>query len=586
VLWKMTDDTVRTSQWVFLWIVSSAGFLSLWLSGRLRAMANSPILAPLACVGVAAIVLPAFAFRVPAAAADSLGILSGLAVAAMSVVLLRERRNLRASVSILTVSALMVASYAFLQYVGADVFRWAYSYGGQRPFATLGNPNFLAGHFAVLLPIAVGMLILSESAGSGLFWGCVSFAWGMVVVVTQTRSAWLATGVSLGWLFWWSWRRKPAVIAAARNRLVALGAVFLAVGFLASLRNPDLLSRFVSLSHPDLGQFAKRSASLRAAMFIWREDPLVGMGPGNFRHGFGKFMGRAMPEGEMAQFTHTYSEEYVHSDPAQFLCEYGTVGGGLMLWLVVCAAAALAARAKRGDALAACLMASGLAFAVHATFNLPLHIAPTAFIFWAIVGVAGRPFGRAGEERGRGEAGAVPGGRKLLAAAVFLGVGVSGALLFASSVYSRFGKDYLSVSMWNESLDAFGKGMKINWDDRRERFFAASVEFQLGRPEEAVDLFREEIRRNPYFMDGFANLGSALGMMGQIEEAEAMLKRAIGLNPAYAEAWANLGVAMLVAKRHGEAAGAFRRALSLEPTLELAQNGLREALAAGGGGGF
>jgi tetratricopeptide (TPR) repeat protein len=336
--------------------------------------------------------------------------------------------------------------------------------------------------------------------------------------------------------------------------------------------NPEIVTRLESLAQPQFGQVAKRYAFARAAQYAWRERPLAGFGPGCFKHAYGKHMARSIPESERRQFTHTYSEEFAHDDFVQALAEGGALGFGFLAWLLW--AAARRAATLRDRLLGRTLLASGTALLVHAASNYPFHIAPTAMLFWVGVGVLGVTPGRA----------AAPAPRTVRAAAglVPLAAGLLAALIFAASLYTRLGKDLVAQERWSGVRAAIERSALVNWDDRREAFFAGGARFQQGDVAGAVELFLRETDRNPYYMDGFTNLGSAYGMLKDLGRAREAFARAIELNPAYAEAYANLGVAWLEERRWGEAADAFARALDLEPDLPLARNGMALALKRGG----
>jgi tetratricopeptide (TPR) repeat protein len=348
--------------------------------------------------------------------------------------------------------------------------------------------------------------------------------------------------------------------------------------------------RIANLIPREFGEVAKRWATLKAGAYAVREHPLAGFGPGCFKHAFGRYMARAMPVGEHRQFTHTYSESYAHNDFAQWLTENGVPGFGLLAWLVVTAVAALRRAPPASRGLAGPLVACGLALGIHGAANLPLHIAPTAFLFWLGIGLASALAGPV-----IASAPAAPGWRAPVAGGAAVLTGMLAGAMFLTSLYARLGKDYLNFSAWEASRRAWGMARRVDWDDRREAFFAASMTFQLGRKEESIPVFQQEVARNPYYMDGFANLGSALGAISAdltargdrkgaatyLGEAEMQLKRAIELNPAYAEAWANLGVAYLQVHKRVEAADAFRAALDLEPGLALAESGLAQARGGG-----
>jgi hypothetical protein len=583
---------VRTPQWVLFWTIAATG-LAAHVAGGSRLFRPGPLAAPLAASAAAAFVLPFFAFRPRTAWVASLGTLAGVAAAILATEHLRGSRGVRKFAVVVIVTSLIVTAYGFLQYFGVDPYRWAMQFGGQRPFATFGNPNFLAGHFSVLALWAVVMFLSAGNPVAKAGWLALSFAWLLLVLVTQTRGAWIACGVAAAWLGWRTWTRDRERIAAQLNWLVVMGVLVVLTGAVAAIKNPDLAFRIADMVPRDMGQVAKRFTSMAAALLATRDHPLAGIGPGCFKHAFGMHMARAMPLGERSQFTHTYSEEFTHCDPLQILAETGVPAFGIFVWLVVAAVRVLRHATETRRLTAVVLLASGLALLVHAIFNLPMRIAPTAFMFWAGVGIAGAVGTGAGDAKriaaapGRKDreapipASAVPSERvspvPLAAGLAGLAVGLLAALIFAASLYTRQGKDSLVRAEWLRARWALENGMRVDWDDRREAFFAASAYFNLKDYQMAVRLFEKDIERNPYYMDGHTNLGSTFGIMGRTAEATVRFKRAIELNPAYAEAYANLGVAYLTGKRRREAVEAFREALELEPDLALAQNGLVQA---------
>jgi len=571
VFWTRTDDTVRTAQWVFFWAVAALGLGAGWVAG-LSAGAAGPLRAPLLACGTAALILPVTAFRFPAALADGFGVAAGVATALLAAWWLRSAGRFRMFAAALLAVQLAVSFYGFIQYLGIDPLRWAYQYGGQRPFATLGNPNFLAGHFATLLPWAAVMFLAAPGPVSKVPWLLVTVVWALLVLVAQTRGAWIAAGVSLGWVGWRTWAGGREWFVAQRGWLAAFVVLVIVIAAGAVARNPELGNRIADFVPHDFGQIAKRYTGARAALFMWRERPVTGFGGGCFKHGFGKYMAKAMPPTEMRQFVHTYSEEYAHCDYLQLIAETGVIGFGIFAWVIVCAARLLVLRTG-DDWTARILLGGGMALAIHAAFNFPLRIAPTAFLCWAGVGLAAVLSASKTEPSSKPQ----PASTGYLALCAVVAVGILAVLQFAASAYSRVGMDYRNVGDWRTSLAAYERGGRVGWDDRREVFYVASMRAQLGDLEASARLFEVEIRRNPYYMDGFTNYGSVLGMLKRIPETEAQFRRAIELNPAYAEAWANLGVALLELGRFPEAEADFQQALSLDPGSAQGQRGLELA---------
>jgi Tfp pilus assembly protein PilF len=93
----------------------------------------------------------------------------------------------------------------------------------------------------------------------------------------------------------------------------------------------------------------------------------------------------------------------------------------------------------------------------------------------------------------------------------------------------------------------------------------AMLYLQDGRPQEAVDHFRESLRLNKDSAPTHYNLGIALSMLRRYPEAMREYEAAVRIDPAHAEAHNNLGAMLHVAGRLDEAVPHYRRALALRP---------------------
>lgn len=583
VFWTRTDDTVRTPQWVFFWSIAAAGIAAHLAAGLPLLPRRHPLRGPLLAIAIAAVLFPFTAFRAGAAVADGLGVLAGVGTAALAAFWLESLARRRTMVAVIVVASTLVASYGFAQYLGMDPMRWQFQYGGARPFSTLGNPDFLAGHFVMLLPVAVGFFLAASNPMSKTGWFLLTLGWFLLLLVAQTRSAWIAAAVSLAWL---GWQARGAGLAAAGREWMAAQRIWIAafiivvggIGLSAAIRNPALAERVGDILPHEFGQVAKRFASAKVALLTWKEFPVTGFGPGCFTHAYGRHLAEAIPESARAQYTHTYSEEYVHNDFLQLLSESGVVGFGLFAWLALTMLRLLQSAPESESWTTRCMLAAGIAIGVHGGANLPFHIAPTAALIWMTAGVSAALWTGGGQRRGDPD----PGPSRMVAIPAWIGAGVVGvmaAAIFAASLYSRIGKDCVTYQAWSRLKEAYGNSEKLDWNDRREGFYVASALSQMGDYDGSVRVFERELVRNPYYMDGWANCGAVYGLQGKIADAERVLKRAIELNPSYAEAYANLGVAYLQERRWLEAADMFRKAQDLEPTLGLAKTGLEMALA-------
>jgi O-antigen ligase len=136
------------------------------------------------------------------------------------------------------------------------------------------------------------------------------------LVVTYTRGAWI--GFAAGVI------TVTATVRRARWVLPA-GLLLLAGG--ALLAPYELRHRFLSMADPEEAGVRERVYMWRSALAMWRERPLLGIGPGGVKR---EYPAHARPEAVKKRTSH------VHSTPLQILVERGVLG--LAAWLAIWAA--------------------------------------------------------------------------------------------------------------------------------------------------------------------------------------------------------------------------------------------------------
>jgi Flp pilus assembly protein TadD len=104
------------------------------------------------------------------------------------------------------------------------------------------------------------------------------------------------------------------------------------------------------------------------------------------------------------------------------------------------------------------------------------------------------------------------------------------------------------------------------------------IAHQVGRNDIAVDLLRRVITLNPNLPEAHSNFGNVLRIEGQLDEAIAACRQAIALRPNYAEAHNNLGLALKDKGQPDEAIAAYHQAIALKPNYAEAHNNLGIAL--------
>jgi serine/threonine-protein kinase len=104
----------------------------------------------------------------------------------------------------------------------------------------------------------------------------------------------------------------------------------------------------------------------------------------------------------------------------------------------------------------------------------------------------------------------------------------------------------------------------------------------LGKDNEAIACYRQDIELDPGYAAAHGNLGVVLSARGQLDEAIASYRRAIELDPNDAVAHYNLGNALKGKGKVGEAIASFRQAIALQPKFARAHTNLGFELAGKG----
>ena len=86
----------------------------------------------------------------------------------------------------------------------------------------------------------------------------------------------------------------------------------------------------------------------------------------------------------------------------------------------------------------------------------------------------------------------------------------------------------------------------------------------LGRHEEAVEVFDKAVKLKPDYNDAWFNKGAALENLGRHQEAVDAFDRSIEIKDDYADTWFSKGVALGNLGRHEEAVKVFDKAIQIK----------------------
>jgi hypothetical protein len=147
-----------------------------------------------------------------------------------------------------------------------------------------------------------------------------------------------------------------------------------AVGVKAPPRKGRARDRRGSLKEEEFS----RTELWRAGFLAFREHPLLGLGPDNFRHAYGSYLGRTSPDDRL----------HANNFYIEVLSTLGIVGLGALV-LVIVALARTARRAARAPLNRVLVFGVGgalVAYLVHGTLDYFLEFTPTYALLWLLAG--------------------------------------------------------------------------------------------------------------------------------------------------------------------------------------------------------
>lgn len=182
--------------------------------------------------------------------------------------------------------AFVTGILAILQFVVQMV--WGVTLGGlwvvpghwPRTGSTFWDVNHYGGYLVTVLPLALSLAFASKKTSWTKFWGLVAVFLAVVLLLTQSRSAWLGVGASLAVfmaiMWWWGLKKQVYII------LVTLLIAFIA--FINSIyaRQVTLSDYIGGFMHTRIDSSDTHFDLLQASGELLLKYPWIGAGYGGF----------------------------------------------------------------------------------------------------------------------------------------------------------------------------------------------------------------------------------------------------------------------------------------------------------------
>lgn len=303
----------------------------------------------------------------------------------------RDRWNVVAGIAAGIILSSCVAAYQLLTGTGPATFA---SRGVIRAYGLFGEPNPFAAYLAMAsLPLlSLGLFELragaKPAAAALLGTGGVG---ALTLLFTQSRGGLLGFCAGAAVIVWMHWPQTGRLL------VVAIGAVGLAV-VISPLGAPiratfgfDNLARTGPV-HVTPATFSaqERLAHWCAAISMWREHPIIGIGAGNFVNQYRE---------HTPVWRFRISRGHAHSAYLQAAAQAGLAGFAAYVLLLATVVRRLARR-RSNDPLSSGLVVGGLAVtatvAVHGLFEY-VHVLSLGIVLSAVWALADKQPARAGE---------------------------------------------------------------------------------------------------------------------------------------------------------------------------------------------
>ena len=543
VFWRLIKDNDDLARMIFVQIIALILFM-FWVSRmKLRKTSlNQPILfyagANLLALFVTSNIYESLAVL--------LRILIYLLIFLLVVNNLQEKDVRRAFVTVV-IMGFIISAIGVLQYFGMDWFRFLYPAAPtSRVFSILGNPDFLGGYLALILPLALILLLncgLREKAG---IFGAISFFVIMLgLFLTGTRSALVAFGGSFIFLSVLILLQKGMKRFKRRWSYILIISlvIFFALGFSGRGRIKDFFFRFSTLLNPETlkadGSVQYRLSVWRTSIAMFKDHPVLGVGPGVFKLHYPIYQANLRTFSPGIPFFSS-QESRVHNEYLQTLAETGIIGTAAFLWLAICIFYSglkylYHTKEPKQKNIIIGLLAAISAIFLDSIFAFPFHLTSHATLFWLFLGmlvVVGEGAGVSENVKIKHKPG------KQRPWELIIGAWTISVILIVLILRSFFGTFhykqaiiYGNQGMDEAAMENYLRAIRLSPFDPEIHFTWGYVCLNNNNVEEAFKQFQLVEKLYPYSEDNLLNLGFVYNLRKMPEKAIDYFKRALLLNP-------------------------------------------------------
>jgi len=294
--------------------------------------------------------------------------------------------------------------YGILQYFGIDFSFWEGNFGRQKVSGLFGNVNYFAEYLIIPLPISINFFLVSRKKIFNIYLLFAIFTMGESLIFTFTRGSYLGFAVSLIFMFLLFLKIQGKKFIYKNNKIVVLIVEFILIIITALF----IMAHPINESGSNLSEFKERisiskvseDSSFRRRIAIWKftelmikDRPLLGSGLGTFKYNTLRYQAKFFDQGQNRTIYPYGFAEKAHNEYLQLWTELGIIGLSIFIWLMVIyfnygikMLHKTRDDYKRGILIG--LMGAIVAILVDSLFGFPFHLPASIILFWIVLGLS------------------------------------------------------------------------------------------------------------------------------------------------------------------------------------------------------
>ena len=292
--------------------------------------------------------------------------------------------------------------YGIFQYNGIDFSFWTHNSGRQKVFGLFGNAGYFAGYIILPLSLTISLFFASKNRNKKILFLIGILAMGTATILTFTRGAYPALGVSLIFMFLlFLLSRGKSFIKENKKIFIIILTAIIIIAFLFIIPNPlskpgtaiSQIKGSVSITRLiNVFSSGRRIAIWKFTGMMIKDHPILGSGIGTFKYNDLKYQAKFFEQGDNRSIYPYGLAEQAHNEYLQLWAELGTIGLAIFLWLIIAYFNYGIRYLKREkdeqkQGIMIGLMGAVVAFLMDSIFWFPLHLSANLSLLWLFIGL-------------------------------------------------------------------------------------------------------------------------------------------------------------------------------------------------------